>query len=473
MEFRANTRVGLWVCPLIPIAMILNDFNVYTSHKIVVNFALHLSFYSLLFALSSLKVPPLKSPNNPKKILQYIEILSQSPSTKIFKTNINFKPVIASILIMTFTNLAFGAGLFGTILCLFGYCGFVYILPQWFSVFKGSFSYGEGCLALQSVLIFMLKSVLSEFFDEQDPTTVDGSFNIFATVGLFSLCLLCVISFLPVCYFVSKSTAFYVTGASLICGLSIPYLWWQLKRNPITWLLNHILTSKNLIILVITWGICAVFAISLVLKQSSQASTAIRKYFHALIVIVYTSGILTNFQFLYLASIVSLCVMVLLEFMRFKSIQPVATWLKNAFKLFQDEKDQGALILTNIYLLSGVSLPVWIDLDKTPENLVLFSGVLSIGIGDAFASIVGSKFGKIKLFATQKTLEGFFASVLSQIVFLKGLEICGLLVINANFIILIFLIMIVSLVEAVTTQVDNIVLPLVMYIFMKSLIKLT
>ena len=60
------------------------------------------------------------------------------------------------------------------------------------------------------------------------------------------------------------------------------------------------------------------------------------------------------------------------------------------FQAFKDEKDQGDLVLTNIYLLAGVSLPLWLSADLSNDNpLTLLSGVLSIGIGDAFASIIG------------------------------------------------------------------------------------
>ena len=138
--------------------------------------------------------------------------------------------------------------------------------------------------------------------------------------------------------------------------------------------------------------------------------------------------------------------------------------------MFQDEKDQGDLVLTNIYLLAGVSLPLWISSDLSKENpLILLSGVLCIGIGDAFASIIGSKFGKNHILNTSKSLEGFFASILSQIVFIKILELFQLIVISQKFSIYI-VIMIVSAIEVITTQVDNIALPFLMYSLMRYIL---
>lgn len=58
------------------------------------------------------------------------------------------------------------------------------------------------------------------------------------------------------------------------------------------------------------WIICILCAFLIVMNQSSKATTVNRKYFHALVVIVYTSGILIDVNFLYLSSIVSLCIMV-------------------------------------------------------------------------------------------------------------------------------------------------------------------
>ena len=67
--------------------------------------------------------------------------------------------------------------------------------------------------------------------------------------------------------------------------------------------------------------------------RNGKASTATRKYFHALVVIVYTSGVFIDVNFLYLSSIVGICFMGLLEHMRLKNIEPVSSVLKNAYKV--------------------------------------------------------------------------------------------------------------------------------------------
>jgi dolichol kinase len=58
----------------------------------------------------------------------------------------------------------------------------------------------------------------------------------------------------------------------------------------------------------------------------------------------------------------------------------------------------------------------YLDLNGS-DPLILLSGVLAIGIGDSAASVIGSKFGRIRFPfpSSPKTLEGTLASALSQI----------------------------------------------------------
>ena len=86
------------------------------------------------------------------------------------------------------------------------------LLPRFFSTFKSSFSYGEGCLVLQSLVVFIVKSTLCVIHDENDPSKVDGSFNIIANVGLISLLALCSVPYVPLLNFINNSNVFYLTG---------------------------------------------------------------------------------------------------------------------------------------------------------------------------------------------------------------------------------------------------------------------
>jgi len=456
MKFRPRASDGLWLCFLLPTAMMLTYINRTTnthqsSYQSASILSWFLSIYSIYYALS-------------KPLLSFQNSQIRRDFMNIFKKHL---PAIVTMLVIVFKLVLMTLGILGFLLCIFGLMAYKVFLPKFFSTFKYSFSYGEGCLVLQSLVVFIIKSFLCVIHDENDPSKVDGSFNIIANVGLISVLVLCTVPYIPMLAFINSSTVFYLSGSSMILGLTLPYLWIRLMRNPVGWIIEYIWTTRHLLLLFFLWILCTLAAVLLVTKRSAKASTAYRKYFHALIVIVFTSGVFIDVSFLYLSSIVGLCIMVLLEHMRFKNIEPIATLLNGYFKAFKDEKDQGDLVLTNIYLLAGVSLPLWLSADLVHDNpLILLSGVLSIGIGDAFASIIGSKFGQYRLMNTDKTLEGLVASIVSQIAFIKSLELFNLVSIPQK-IAVNFSIMIVSTTEVITTQVDNIALPFLMYSLMR------
>jgi dolichol kinase len=83
--------------------------------------------------------------------------------------------------------------------------------------------------------------------------------------------------------------------------------------------------------------------------------------------------------------------------------KPLGEKIDESVGVFRDHQDEGRLIVTPIYLLAGCSVPVWlIGLGKSNleldgfEMAAALSGVISVGIGDTFASIGGSNFGRIR-----------------------------------------------------------------------------
>jgi dolichol kinase len=84
-------------------------------------------------------------------------------------------------------------------------------------------------------------------------------------------------------------------------------------------------------------------------------------------------------------------------------LYPVAGVLNTAVSAFLDEKDAAGVALTPIYLLVGCSLPIWLHptpcdiTDSAGFNLFyLLAGILSVGVGDTAAGIIGSSFGNHK-----------------------------------------------------------------------------
>ena len=191
-----------------------------------------------------------------------------------------------------------------------------------------------------------------------------------------------------------------------------------------------------------------------------------------LVVAVHVSGSAVDIYFTSMASQLVLGIFILLEFVRTYKIEPLSSILNSAFALFIDEKDRGALVLTNIYLLVGTFAPVWIASHPhlTSNHLAIYSGVLSVGIGDAVASVVGSMHGRTKWPGTFKTVEGTLASVAAQLAFVGLWAAATHFEFNAVSVsVIVGSITISSVMEALTQQVDNLVLPLTLYIMLSFL----
>ena len=100
--------------------------------------------------------------------------------------------------------------------------------------------------------------------------------------------------------------------------------------------------------------------------------------------------------------------------------------------------------------------------------MVLFSAILSLGVGDTIASIVGSRFGSSKWPGTDKTMEGTCAAVVFQLVTM-GILTSSVTVHYTSWIGILIAVVLTSIVEAFTTQIDNIVLPVFMHTLLLSL----
>ncbi len=60
------------------------------------------------------------------------------------------------------------------------------------------------------------------------------------------------------------------------------------------------------------------------------------------------------------------------------------------------------------------------------RRLAQLSGIISVGVGDSAASIVGSKIGTWKWPGTKRTLEGSIAGLIAQFIFVACLWYLGM-----------------------------------------------
>lgn len=167
-------------------------------------------------------------------------------------------------------------------------------------------------------------------------------------------------------------------------------------------------------------------------------------------------------------------IFLLFQCVRDLKIEPLASMIYDAFVVFLDEKDTGSLILSHVYLLAGVAAPLWIspcplkespiELEAAGTLLPLLAGILAVGVGDTAASVGGTYFGKRHWFGTRKTVEGSLCGIVAQMLLVGLLVSLGMIKMSlpawGRFFVSAI---IVAIVEALTDQVDNIVLPLLMY----------
>ncbi|XP_038078920.1 dolichol kinase-like isoform X2 [Patiria miniata] len=274
--------------------------------------------------------------------------------------------------------------------------------------------------------------------------------------------------------YLKLSAYFYLCLAAAVVLVLLPWLGYLLGRGPLRWGILFVIATKTRILLFCLWVLLVMGAVGVVTLWGSS-STVVRKYFHLLAVCIYVPGILYDVHLLHLASAGTLFIFIVLEFLRIFRVWPIGDILHDAFQVFTDAQDCGVAILTHIYLLLGMALPVWLYMESPHSqfgtSLAIYSGVLSLGVGDTAASVVGSLYGKIRWPGSKKTVEGTCAAILSQLLACRLLFYLdpSLSAHPLGWSGVLWVVSLTSVLEAVTTQIDNLVLPLFMYSLLLSL----
>ncbi|EEB13507.1 conserved hypothetical protein [Pediculus humanus corporis] len=230
--------------------------------------------------------------------------------------------------------------------------------------------------------MFNLFQKLSHVFTKDITLSESDESLIILMLILLWILVFCLVPFL----FTSlrKKSSLYMWSFSIV-GIIICSIYYILNCNIFIWIFSFLMKPQR-IFLVFMWLICSILAVVLVqhnINVKKKSNTIIRKPFHALIVMVFLPGILYDFNLLYFSSGCLLGLFLVLEV---------------RFKIYQDVKDCGILALTPICLLIGQTIPLWLYPSDNFSNvpLPLLGGILSVGIGDTFASIGGKFFGKHK-----------------------------------------------------------------------------
>ncbi|WVQ99035.1 hypothetical protein IAU59_006167 [Kwoniella sp. CBS 9459] len=192
-------------------------------------------------------------------------------------------------------------------------------------------------------------------------------------------------------------------------------------------------------------------------RMPTLSVNARRKFFHALAVVMFIPGIAVDPAFTHLSFSVAFAAFNFAEYIRYFALWPFGVSVHLFLNEFLDHKDSGTAILSHFYLLAGCAAPLWLE---GPTEILSYFGVLSLGIGDALASIVGRKIGRLRWTTSSgKTIEGSIAFLASMLLSSTLLWAFGL-VDPFNPIPYAIATTLATLLEAFSAQNDNLILPM-------------
>ncbi|GMG98774.1 hypothetical protein Nepgr_000614 [Nepenthes gracilis] len=275
------------------------------------------------------------------------------------------------------------------------------------------------------------------------------------------------------CNDIGRSIIFFGSLAFTLIVI-IPF-WVQFVQDfqvhPLLWVLiftfSEPLKRLSLCIYWISVILVSVRRFYYISKKSKIERILLRKYYHLMAVSMFVPALILQPDFLNLAFGAALAVFLLLEIIRVWRIWPLGEFIHQFMSAFTDHRDSDILIVSHFSLLLGCALPMWMSSGFNDRPLAPFAGILSLGIGDTMASVVGHKYGVLRWSKSgKKTIEGTAAGITSVLaacsVLLPLLASTGY-ILTQNWYSILLAVIISGLLEAYTAQLDNAFIPLVFY----------
>lgn len=333
---------------------------------------------------------------------------------------------------------------------------------------KRRFSYGESNVVSQ--LISAAFSVWA--FSTYSKLTGAGPFNISQTNDIvLNLGVVLSLVALAPCYLILKRPHTLIRYTLILLAGLISFI--IIKNivstseigDPFTWFLNYLFSTHQRLSLFSLWMAMTMGAISFSTTWSrlvGHTNNYARKVFHAAVSVVFITGYLQDMRFTEFAAGGVMVVMIFLEAIRSWHLWPLGTHLEQVCRALRGSWDNRYLTVSHIYLLLGIMIPVWL-LPKDIEhgNLLLSSGLISVGVGDTAAAVIGSHYGTKNFLSLKsgKTIEGFLGNAGAMIIFkLLWVGYFGF-VEEFSFVMAAFL---TAFFELTSSDCDNLILPLVM-----------
>ncbi|KAH7542681.1 dolichol kinase EVAN [Ziziphus jujuba] len=241
--------------------------------------------------------------------------------------------------------------------------------------------------------------------------------------------------------------------------------------HPLLWILSFIFSEPYKRISLCIYWVCVIYVSVLrfynISKNSKIERILLRKYYHLMAVSMFLPALIFQPKFLDLAFGAAFGIFLALEIIRVWRIWPLGQPIHQFMNAFTDHRDSDLLIVSHFSLLLGCALPIWMSSGYNDRPLAPFAGILSLGIGDTMASMVGHKYGVLRWSKTgKKTIEGTAAGITSVLaacsVLLPLLASTGY-IFTEHWFSLILAVTVSGLLEAYTAQLDNAFIPLVFY----------
>ncbi|XP_077221793.1 phosphatidate cytidylyltransferase family protein [Tasmannia lanceolata] len=272
---------------------------------------------------------------------------------------------------------------------------------------------------------------------------------------------------------IMRSIIFY---ASLVVTLVlIVPAWMQFVQDfhvhPLLWVFLFVFSEplKRLSLCIYWMGVISASVLRFynISKNSKIERILLRKYYHLVAVLMFSPALLFQPKFLDLSFGAALASFLALEMIRVWKIWPLGHLVHQFMNAFTDHRDSDILIVSHFSLLLGCALPKWMSSGFNDRPLAPFAGILSLGIGDTMASVVGHKYGVLRWSKTgKKTVEGTAAGITSVLVacsVLVPLLASTGFILSQHWLSLLVAVTVSGLLEAYTSQLDNAFIPLVFY----------
>ncbi|OBA24308.1 hypothetical protein METBIDRAFT_38043 [Metschnikowia bicuspidata var. bicuspidata NRRL YB-4993] len=216
---------------------------------------------------------------------------------------------------------------------------------------------------------------------------------------------------------VSSLAVVSVSGATFYFLTNYTFQLFVAEQEVLHWLFDFITSSKLRLQLLQGWLLAFGVTVPVVFFLAARDIISLnlrRKLWHfALVPALAYPALVAEPTFSAIAVLGSVFIFVAIECLRCTRITFLGDFLYHLLRLFQDEKDlKGPFNLSYIFLLVGLATPIaYGAIIDDVVSMRSYLGLVALGLGDSFASIVGKRFGKYNWKGESRTVEGTIAYI--------------------------------------------------------------